>query len=248
MAFNGIGYFSIKAHESYRLDGSWPDGSDHGAQYFSAHPLEPDGKLVITEQSKIRGSDGRTHYGFRVTNEGPKDVHYNVQGGGFVNGFDVQAGNGIVFLGNDEDHGAQFCSANPRALDVKMVMTGEGKLRLHKDQIGYTFSAVNEPNMGIPFSVQGGGFTNGFNNVQFFTIKSGESYRLDGWSWPDGSDHGAQYFAADPSDEFDSLWVSEQNKTLGSDGRYYYGFRITNNHVNGGDFVNGFSVQGGGFE
>ena len=164
MTFNGIGYYSIKAHESYRFDGwSWADGSDRGAQYFSAHPLEPDGTLVITEQNKMRGSDGRTYYGFRVTNEGPNDVHYSVQGGGFVNGFDVQTGRGIVFLGNEEDHGAQFCSANPLDRDVKMVMTGESKLRLHKDQIGYGFDVLNEPNVGIASSVQGGGFTNGFS-------------------------------------------------------------------------------------
>jgi hypothetical protein len=84
LSFNGIGYYSIAAGQSFRFDGwSWPDGSDHGAQYFSAHPLEPDGKLVMTEQSKMRGSDGRIYYGFRVTNEGPRDVHFSVQGGGF---------------------------------------------------------------------------------------------------------------------------------------------------------------------
>jgi len=253
MAFNGVGFFSIKSGESFRLDGwSWPDGGDRGAQYFSAHPLEANGKLVITEQNKTKGSDGRTYYGFRVTNEGPNDVHFNVQGGGFINGFEIETFSGIVFLGNDEDRGAQFCMANPHARDVKMVMTLEGKVKLRNGQIGYTHAIHNEPDRSIPFSVQGGGFTNGFNNVQFFTIADGESFRIDGWSWPDGADHGAQYFSADPSDPFDGLTITEQNKMLGSDGRYYYGFRVTNHRVNtgglgGGGYIDGFTVQGGGF-
>jgi hypothetical protein len=249
MAFNGIGYFSIAAGQSYRLDGwSWPDGSDRGAQYFSAHPLEPNGKLVITEQNKTLGSDGRTYYGFRVTNEGPNDVHFSVQGGGLVNGWDVWNGSGFIIFGNYEDHGAQFCSATPLDQDVKLIMTFEGKVRLHDGQIGYGYSFIDEPGViSVRFRVQGGGFANGFNGVGDFTIASGTSFRFDGWSWPDGADHGAQYFSAHPNDEFDGLTITEQNKMLGTDGRYYYGFRITNNHVNGGDFNNGFSVQGGGF-
>jgi len=250
MAFNGIGNFSIKAGDSFRLDGwSWPDGSDHGAQYFSAHPLEADGKLVITEQNKTQGSDGRTYYGFRVKNEGPNDVHFSVQGGGFIKGFDVWNGSGFVVFGNYEDHGAQFCSAHPLERDVKLVMMNETKVKLHGGQIGYGYAFVDEPvRSSVSFRVQGGGFTQGFNGIGEFTIESGQSYRLDGWSWPDGSDHGAQYFAAHPDNEFDGLTITEQNKMLGSDGRYYYGFRVTNNHVNGGGgWVNGYSVQGGGF-
>ncbi len=254
MAFNGIGYYSIAAGQSYRFDGwSWPDGADHGAQYFSAHPLEPNGKLVITEQNKMRGSDGRTYYGFRVTNEGPNDVHFSVQGGGFVNPFDMWNGSGFIVFGNYEDHGAQFCSANPLDTDVKLVMGNQTKARLDRDQVGYGYGFTDEPQRtGVNFRVQGGGFTNGFNGIGEFTIESGESYRLDGWSWPDGSDHGAQYFSADPNDASDGLTITEQNKMLGSDGRYYYGFRVTNNRVDtggrGGGFVDGFSVQGGGFE
>lgn len=250
MAFNGIGNFSIAAGQSYRLDGwSWPDGSDHGAQYFSAHPLEANGKLVMTEQNKTQGSDGRTYYGFRVTNEGPNDVHFSVQGGGFVNGFDIWNGSGFVMFGDYEDHGAQFCSANPTERDVKLVMVNEGKIRLHGDQIGYGYGFVDEPSrINVAYRVQGGGFTSGFNGIGDFSIESGQSYRLDGWSWPDGADHGAQYFSAHPNNEFDGLSSTEQNKMLGTDGRYYYGFRVTNHHVNGdGGFVNGFSVQGGGF-
>jgi hypothetical protein len=250
MAFNNIGYYSIASGQSYRLDGwSWPDGSDHGAQYFSAHPLEANGKLVMTEQNKMQGSDGRTYYGFRVTNEGPNSIHFSVQGGGFINGFDVWNGSGIVIFGNYEDHGAQFCSATPLDRDIKLAMTIESKVRLHNGQIGYGYSFLDEPNLiSVRYRVQGGGLTNGFNGIGDFSIVAGDSLRLDGWSWPDGSDHGAQYFSAHPNNEFDSLVVTEQNKMLGTDGRYYYGFRVTNNHVNGGtNFVNGFSVQGGGF-
>src|SRR5476651_1397887 len=135
MAFNGVEFFSIAAGESHRFDGwSWPDGADHGAQYFSAHPLEPNGKLVMSEQNKMRGADGRTYYGFRVTNQGPADIHFNVQGGGFVFGFDHDSG-GLVVFGNYEDHGAQFCSASPFGPDLKLVMINQTKVRLQQDQI-----------------------------------------------------------------------------------------------------------------
>lgn len=85
MSFNNIGDLTIAAHQSFRSDGwSWPDGGDRGAQYFSAHPTRTNGKLVMSEQNKLWGSDTRFYYGFRVTNEGPDEVHFSVQGGGLV--------------------------------------------------------------------------------------------------------------------------------------------------------------------
>lgn len=84
MAFNNIGDYTIAAGQSFRLDWwSWPDGGDRGAQYFSAHPTRTDGRLVMDEQNKLWGSDARYYYGFRITNDGPDDVHFSVQGGGF---------------------------------------------------------------------------------------------------------------------------------------------------------------------
>jgi hypothetical protein len=85
MAFNGLQNATLGPGGSFRWDGwNWPDGSDHGAQYFSAHPENPDAKLVMSEQNKTLGSDGRWYYGFRVTNEGPNATNLSVQGGGFV--------------------------------------------------------------------------------------------------------------------------------------------------------------------
>ena len=87
MAFNNIGNYTIAANTSYRFDGwNFPGGNgDHGAQYFSAHPIDPsrDAQLVISDQSKTLGSDGKYYYGFRISNFGPLDAHYSVQGGGF---------------------------------------------------------------------------------------------------------------------------------------------------------------------
>lgn len=87
MSFNNIGNFTIAAGQSFRLDGwNWSDGNgDHGPQYFSAHPKEPfrDAQLLMTDQSKRLGDDDRYSYGFRVTNVGPLDAHFSVQGGGF---------------------------------------------------------------------------------------------------------------------------------------------------------------------
>jgi hypothetical protein len=85
-----------------------------------------------------------------------------------------------------------------------------------------------------------------FNNIGNFTISPGQSYRLDWWSWSGGNgDQGAQYFSAHPFDPWHDgkLVMSEQNKVLGGDGHYYYGFRVTNE---GPQFIH-FSVQGGGF-
>jgi hypothetical protein len=87
MAFNNIGNFTIAANQSFRFDGwLFPGGNgDQGAQYFSAHPIDPsrDAKLVISDESKVLGSDGKYTYGFRITNLGPLSAHFSVQGGGY---------------------------------------------------------------------------------------------------------------------------------------------------------------------
>lgn len=86
MAFNNVGFFTIAPGASFRLDGwSWAGGNgDRGAQYVSAHPLNPNGKLVMSEQNKVLGTNGRFSYGFRVRNEGPFATNFSVQGGGFA--------------------------------------------------------------------------------------------------------------------------------------------------------------------
>ena len=78
---------SISAGTSFRWDGwQWPGGPDKGAQHFSAHPPNPwhDGKLVVSEQNKTLGGDAHYYYGFRLTNEGPQDVNFEVEGGGYT--------------------------------------------------------------------------------------------------------------------------------------------------------------------
>lgn len=85
MAFFVQGPWLIVAGDSYRMDWwSWPDGGNKGTQLFFATPRTPDAKLVISEFNKVIGTDGRYNYGFRVTNEGPQDVWYDVEGGGVV--------------------------------------------------------------------------------------------------------------------------------------------------------------------
>jgi hypothetical protein len=88
MAFNNVGNFTIAANTSFRSDGwNFSDGNgDHGAQYFAAHPIDPsrDAQLVISDESKTLGIDDRYSYGFRITNFGPLDAQFSIQGGGFV--------------------------------------------------------------------------------------------------------------------------------------------------------------------
>lgn len=90
MGFRNLGNFTINAGESFRVDfWTWPNGEDHGAQYFSAHPLGPDAMLIISEQSKVMDANGEFFYGFRVTNAGPNDVQFTVEGGGLEDGYKV---------------------------------------------------------------------------------------------------------------------------------------------------------------
>ena len=77
---------TINAGTSFRWDGwYWPGGPDMRAQYFSAHPPNPwhDGKLVISEQNKVLGGNEFYYYGFRITNEGPQSVYFDVEGGDY---------------------------------------------------------------------------------------------------------------------------------------------------------------------
>jgi hypothetical protein len=91
MAFNNVGAFTIEPNQSYRLDWWYFEGGDgdHGAQYFSAHPLKPPGNdvyfasLLISDQTKTLWTDGIYYYGFRVTNLCPGHAVFSVQGGGF---------------------------------------------------------------------------------------------------------------------------------------------------------------------
>jgi hypothetical protein len=88
---------SIGAGTSFRWDGwSWPGAPDMGPQYFSAHPSGPQvlslsqpGMLITSEQSKtleLDVGDFESHYsyGFRITNPGPQDLLFDVEGGGYT--------------------------------------------------------------------------------------------------------------------------------------------------------------------
>jgi uncharacterized protein YchJ len=255
MGFNNVGLFTINAGDSYRLDGwSWSDGSDHGAQYFSAHPLSANARLVMSEQNMLFGADRRWYYGFRVTNEGPNPTGFTVQGGGLSNRWkaadEIAVSRGARIRSDTwswpdgSDHGGQLFCAHPRTADSKLLSIEENKMLGADGRWYYGFGILDEGVELIGLShLEGGGFSNGFNGVGLFSIQPGASYRLDGWSWTDGSDQGAQYLSAHPLNPDARLVMSEQNKTLGTDGRWYYGFRVTNE----GPQTALFSAQGGGF-
>ena len=78
------------------------------------------------------------------------------------------------------------------------------------------------------------------------TIKKGETIRSDGWSWPDGRDMGAQFFACRPAVHDCRLVISEQTKMFiqeGSGLRWQYGFTVTNE----GWTDTYYEIEGGGF-
>jgi hypothetical protein len=251
MAWNGLGFFSIGPNETLNMSVQFGDAApDRGPLYFSAHPLEPGGPLVSARQSKRRDAQGRTVYGFQVTNRGPNAIHFNVQGGGFINTFERDAG-GLVVFGDHEDHGAQFCSATPLAPNDAVTMASQTKVMLQQGKIAYGYVVQDDPTTAHSgYRISGGGFTNGFNKVGDFTLVTGETIFFDGWWFPpDAGDHGAQYFAADPDNAFVSMTMAEQSKSMSSNGRITYGFSLHVDRVNPGrgELVAGFSVQGGGF-
>lgn len=90
-----------------------------------------------------------------------------------------------------------------------------------------------------------------FNNIGWFTIAPGQSYRIDGWYFPGHGDMGAQYFSAHPlfRDSDSMLISSDQSKrwigaALG--GHAEYGFRVTYLTEISNEY-GFFNVQGGGF-
>jgi hypothetical protein len=260
VSFSRIGDFSIAAGTSYRVDGfSWPDGSDQGAIYFSTSPSQPNAKLVISEHNKVWLDTG-WYYGFRVTNEGPADSHFSVEGGGFnyaTNYLKPDPPDGSIDPGISmrsywyagEDFGGVWLSAHPAQKYSKLVTNEQYKEQIADPrsngapQTEYSFQLTNEGPDAVFVFLQGGGFISGFNGVGHYTIGAVESFRIDGWSWPDGSDQGAIYLSANPLDQNSPLIMSEQNKMLGIDNRWYYGFRVTNPGPN----PTSFDVQGGGF-
>jgi hypothetical protein len=263
MSFNGIGNFSIEAGETLPLDGwSFPNGEDMGAQYFSANPtFDTAGfELVISGQNKTRHPDGTVSYGFNVTNTDPGStfpIFFNVQGGGFQNGFNnigrfTIAANEILNLDgwsfpNGSDQGAQYFAANPISNTGSMlVMSNQNKTRNPNGSVDYGFTIQNtDPNNDVVFNVDGGGFVNGFNGVGQFTVNPGDTLPLDGWSFGNGDDHGAQYFSANPTSQAGStLVMSQENKTRGLNGNVTYGFTVENTDP---EFPVFFDVQGGGF-
>lgn len=85
MAFNDVGVFSISPGQTidWTCAWGWGAGDDHGAQYFSAHPIDREAVLVMSDQSKCRDANNNIHYGFKVTSQSARVVFFSVQGGGF---------------------------------------------------------------------------------------------------------------------------------------------------------------------
>lgn len=173
MAFNGIGRFTISPGETLPLNGwAFPNGEDHGAQYFSANPTSTLGSmLVMSDQNKTRHPDGSVSYGVTVENRDTANaVNFDVQGGGFQFGFNgvgrftVGPGDRDPLFGwkfgNGDDHGAQYFSANPASsAGSTLVMSEEAKARGLQGDVSYGFTATNtDPDFPVVFDVQGGGF------------------------------------------------------------------------------------------
>ena len=82
MAFNDLGFGTIAPGDVqrwwYRLDG----GSDLGAQYCMANPLNPGGCLQVSDETKCRDDDGSITYWVTITNIGNVTTNFHLSGGG----------------------------------------------------------------------------------------------------------------------------------------------------------------------
>lgn len=161
MAFNGVGRFSIEPGQTIPLNGwRFGTGNDLGAQYFSANPTFDTARftLVMSNENKTRFSDGTVAYGFSVTNTdnntiNPIPIFFDVQGGGFFNGFNgagrftVAAGQTLHVdgkFGSGEDRGAQYICANPTSRTGSMlVMSNQRKARFPNGSVSYGFTVQN---------------------------------------------------------------------------------------------------------
>jgi len=273
MGFNGVGRFTIEPGEKLPLNGwVFGNGEDHGAQYFSANPTFSTAgfMLVMSEQNKTRLPGGGVAYGFTVENTdntppvvGTFPIFFDVQGGGFIRGFNgvgrftIEPGeklplNGWVF-GNGEDQGAQYFSANPISpIGSMLVMSEQNKTRSPNGAVFYGFTVENKDTKNsVSFDVQGGGFNGGFNGVGRYTVGPGDKIFLNGWAFRNGEDHGAQYFSANPTSSAGSMLImSDQSKArelnggINNSGAVSYGFSVENTDT---VFPVFFDVQGGGF-
>jgi hypothetical protein len=263
MAFDGVGSFSIEPGETLPLNGwRFGNGEDHGAQYFSANPTFDTAGfvLVMLDENKTRFSDGTVAYGFSVKNTDSTTIiqvpiFFNVQGGGFIQGFNVgsftiAAGETLSSdgwrFGNGEDHGAQYFSANPTSTTGSMlVVSNQRKTRSPGGSVTYGFTIHNtDTSNDVAFDAQGGGFIQGFN-VGSFTIGPGDTFPLVNGRFGNGEDHGVQYLSANPTSSAGStLVISDQSKGRDLNGGVFYGSVIRNTDP---DFPVFFEVQGGGY-
>jgi hypothetical protein len=83
-----------------------------------------------------------------------------------------------------------------------------------------------------------------FNGVGLFFIGAGVTFRVAfTFGFPPNGDRGAQCFSAHPLTTTARLVRVSQDKTLGTNGIFVYGFTV----ANAGPAAAFFNVQGGGY-
>ncbi|MGJ8664129.1 MAG: hypothetical protein ACSHWU_10770 [Marinicella sp.] len=81
MAFNNVGFGTLAPGATQRWWYSF-GGSDKGAQYCMAHPLNPGGDLRVTNQTKKRNNNGTITYWVTIRNLGSVTTNFSLSGGG----------------------------------------------------------------------------------------------------------------------------------------------------------------------
>jgi hypothetical protein len=139
------------------------------------------------------------------------------------------------------DHGAQSIHAHPLNPGGSLQVDDETKVMNNNGSFTYWVTIKNIGSLTTNFSLQGGGYTGGFNNVGLFTQAPGAVGRY--WVSFGGADHGAQSLHAHPLNPGGSLEVDDQTKVMNNNGSFTYWVTIRNI----GSITTNFSLQGGGY-
>ncbi|MGF6806751.1 hypothetical protein OKW30_001877 [Paraburkholderia sp. Clong3] len=248
MAFNNVGSFYLAAGATGRYSISF-GGADHGAQFIGGDPANPGGCLQTNYQTKTMNTGGTITYWVTIQNIGNVGTNFSLQGGGYAGGYN---GVGSFYLPagatgrynisyGGSDHGAQAIGGQVENPGGSLQATNQTKCMNANGTITYWATIQNIGNVGTNFALQGGGYTNGFNNVGSAFLAPGASGRY--WVSFGGGDHGAQSIAAQVENPGACIQASNQAKCRNTDGTITY--FVTFQNISG--VATNFAFQGGGF-
>lgn len=139
------------------------------------------------------------------------------------------------------DHGAQFIGGSPENPGGCLQTTDQTKCMNSDGTFTYWVTIQNIGNVPTNFSLQGGGYAGGYNNVGSFYLAAGATGRYN-ISYG-GSDQGAQAIGGQVENPGGCLQATDQTKCMNTDGTITYWVTLQNI----GSAPTNFNLQGGGY-